>query len=401
MDSHGATRREFLRALAAGAVSALGASFGAASAYSREKDETLRVGYLPITDATPLLIAHAMGYFQDEGLNVERPIMIRNWSALLEAFLTGKFNVTHMLIPIPVWMRFNNKVPVKVLAWDHINGSAMTVSADSGIKGFADLGGKQIAVPYWYSIHNIILQMALRKVGLEPVIQDQSIPLNSRQTNLFILPPPDMPAALVGKKIDGYIVAEPFNAIGEMKVGARIMRFTGDIWKNHPCCVVVMNEMVSRSRPVFTQKVINAIVRAQLWTSNNLAEAANLLGREGMKYLPVSKKVLSRVFTGYDLSRYGKGAIPRAILHPEWGVGRIGFQPYPYPSATRLIVKEMGRTLMEGNSAFLRDLDPYLAARELVDDTFVKRAMEHVGGWGKFPAFSTENPWEREEVVEV
>jgi NitT/TauT family transport system substrate-binding protein len=401
MDSHGATRREFLRALAAGAVSALGTSFGAASAYSREKDETLRVGYLPITDATPLLIAHAMGYFQDEGLNVERPIMIRNWSALLEAFLTGKFNVTHMLIPIPVWMRFNNKVPVKVLAWDHINGSALTVSADSGIKGFADLGGKQIAVPYWYSIHNIILQMALRKVGLEPVIQDQSIPLNSRQTNLFILPPPDMPAALVGKKIDGYIVAEPFNAIGEMKVGARIMRFTGDIWKNHPCCVVVMNEMVSRSRPVFTQKVINAIVRAQLWTSNNLAEAANLLGREGMKYLPVSKKVLSRVFTGYDLSRYGKGAIPRAILHPEWGVGRIGFQPYPYPSATRLIVKEMGRTLMEGNSAFLRDLDPYLAARELVDDTFVKRAMEHVGGWGKFPAFSTENPWEREEVVEV
>jgi NitT/TauT family transport system substrate-binding protein len=298
-------------------------------------------------------------------------------------------------------MRFNNKVPVKVLAWDHINGSAMTVSADSGIKNFSDLGGKQIAVPYWYSMHNIILQMALRKVGLEPVIQDQSIPLNPRQTNLFILPPPDMPAALVGKKIDGYIVAEPFNAIGEMKVGARIMRFTGDIWKNHPCCVVVMNEMLSRSRPIFTQKVINAIVRAQLWTSNNLAEAATLLGREGMKYLPVSKKVLSRVFTKYDLSLYGKGVGSRAILHPQWDAGRIGFQPYPYPSATRLIVKEMGRTLMEGNATFLHNLDPHSAERELVDDTFVKRAMKYVGGWDKFPAFNGDNPWEREEVVEV
>ena len=395
------TRRNFLKTLAVGAFGSLGSSFRAAPACSTERNETLRVGYLPITDATPLLIAHAMGYFREEGLQVERPVMMRNWSALLEAFLTRKFNVTHMLIPIPIWMRFKNKVPVKVLAWNHINGSAMTVSADSGIRSFADLGQKQIAVPYWYSMHNIILQMALRKAGLEPVVQDQSIPLKERQTNLFILPPPDMPAALVGKKIDGYIVAEPFNAIGEIKIGARIMRFTGDMWKNHPCCVVVMNDMVIRSKPIFTQKVMNAIVRAQMWTSNNLAEAANLLSKEGMKYLPVSKKVLLRVFMGYDFSVYGQGSYPRAILHPEWGVGRIGFQPYPYPSATRLIVKEMGRTRMEGDATFLRDLKPHVAAQELVDDTFVRKAIDHVGGWGKFPEVYLKDPLERQEVVSI
>jgi len=346
-------------------------------------------------------VAHAMGYFQDEGLKVQRPVMVRSWSALLEGFLTGKFNVTHMLLPIPVWMRFNNQVPVKVLAWDHINGSAMTVSPDSGIGSFADLGGKQVAVPFWYSMHNVILQMALRKVGLEPVIQDQARPLRSDQVNLFILPPPDMPAALVGKKIDGYIVAEPFNAIGEMKIGARIMRFTGDIWKNHPCCVVVMHETLVRTRPIFTQKAVNAIVRAQLWTSNNLVEAANILGRDSMKYLPVSKNILLRVFTGYDLSTYGNGSTPQAILHPAWNVGRIGFQPYPYPSATRLIVTHMRRTLVEGNSGFLQDLSPDVAAKELVDDTFVKQAIASVGGPAKFPAVNLDSPWEREEVIEV
>ncbi len=401
MTRHLSTRRDFLKTLMVGATGALGASLGAVPGYPREKEETLRVGYLPITDATPLLIAHAMGYFQDEGLRVERPVMIRSWSALLEAFLTEKFNVTHLLIPIPIWIRFNNKVPVKVLAWDHINGSALTVSADSSIRSFADLGGKQIAVPYWYSMHNIILQMALRKVGLKPVIQKQSIPLKPGEVNLFILSPPDMPGALVGRKIDGYIVAEPFNAIGEMKVGARILRFTGDIWKNHPCCVVVMNEMVTRSRPVFTQKVMNAIVRAQLWTSNNLPEAANILGRDGMKYLPVSKKVLLRVFTGYDASMYGEGVVPQAILHPEWNVRRIGFQPYPYPSATRLIVREMGRTVMEGKTAFLQQLSPQVAARELVDDTFVRKAIANAGGAGKFPSIDIEHPWDREEVVQV
>jgi NitT/TauT family transport system substrate-binding protein len=395
------TRRQFIKTILGGAASVLGTSLGVPSVYSGERKETLRVGYLPITDAAPLLVAHAMGHFQDEGLKVERPVMVRNWSALLEGFLTGKFNVTHMLLPIPIWMRFNNKVPVKVLAWDHINGSAMTVSADSPIAGFADLGGKQVAVPFWYSMHNVILQMALRRVGLQPVIQDQSKPLSPSQVNLFILPPPDMPAALLGKKIDGYIVAEPFNAIGEIKIGARIMRFTGDIWKNHPCCVVVMNEAVLRSRPVFTQKVVNAIVRAQLWISNNLAETANILGREGMKYLPVSKKVMLRALTGYSLSAYGEGAIPQAIVHPEWHTGRIGFQPYPYPSATRLIIKEMRHTLMEGNTAFLRDLDPGAAAEELVDDTFVKKAMHSMGGPDRFPSMNLKSPWEREEIIEV
>jgi NitT/TauT family transport system substrate-binding protein len=54
-----------------------------------------------------------------------------------------------MLFPIPVWMRFKQKIPVKVLAWNHTNRSAVTVRDDSGIHDFTDLGGKQIAVPSW------------------------------------------------------------------------------------------------------------------------------------------------------------------------------------------------------------------------------------------------------------
>jgi NitT/TauT family transport system substrate-binding protein len=300
-------------------------------------------------------------------------------------------------------MRFNNKVPVKVMAWDHTNGSAVTVRGESGIEGFADFEGKQIAVPYWYSMHNVILQMGLRKAGLKPVIRDQAAPLKSKEVNLFILPPPEMPAALLSGKMDGYIVAEPFNALGELKFGAKILRFTGDMWKNHPCCVVVMNENLVRSRPVFTQKVINAVVRAQLWTSNNLSEAAWILGRNGGNYLPVTEDVLHRVFSGYELSVYGPGRVPQAIQHPDWSARRIGFQPFPYPSATRLIVREMANTEMEGNKAFLEKLDPTLAATELVDDSFVIKAIENAGGLGQFTSSDIRAPfdtsWEREEVV--
>ena len=76
-----------------------------------------------------------------------------------------------------------------------------------------------------------------------------------------------MPTALAAKKIDGYIVAEPFNALGELKVDARMLRFTGDIWKNHPCCVICTQEQNTKDRPEWTQKVVDAVVRAHIYAS--------------------------------------------------------------------------------------------------------------------------------------
>ncbi|MCA1792414.1 MAG: ABC transporter substrate-binding protein [Desulfobacteraceae bacterium] len=181
------TRRQFLQT-AATACSSL--------AFARTvsaKKRKLRLGYLPITDATPLLVAHGLGYFSREGLDVERPVMVRSWNILTESFMANKFDITHMLFPIPVWMRFRQNMPVRVLAWDHTNGSAVTVRGDSAIKNFSDLGGKQVAVPSWYSMHNLVLQLGLKARGLVPVIQPQSAPLKSHEVNLFILPPPDMP----------------------------------------------------------------------------------------------------------------------------------------------------------------------------------------------------------------
>ena len=96
------------------------------------------------------------------------------------------------------------------------------------------------------------------------------------------------------------------------------------------------------------------------------------------------------------------GAIPRdSLVHPQWGVERIGFQPYPFPSATRFIVDQMKQTLVEGSTAFLGSLDSGAAARELVDDTFVARALDAVGGIGQFCNCDIEKPFTREEIVEI
>ncbi|MDO6564933.1 ABC transporter substrate-binding protein [Amphritea sp. 1_MG-2023] len=402
LQKHEMSRRDFMMdSLAMGGLAAmfgLSASTPAWASIQPPADEVVRIGYLPITDATVLLVAHEKGFFAEEGLQSEKPTLIRGWSPLVEGFAAGKFNLVHFLKPIPIWMRYNNGFPVKIMSWAHLNGSGVVVGKHVKADSFADLAGKQVAVPYWYSMHNIVLQMALRHVGLKPVIKAQGEAIAADEVNLQIMPPPDMPPALAAKKIDAFIVAEPFNAAGELLAGGKMLRFTGDMWRNHPCCVVCMNEQQVNANPEWTQKVMNAIVKAQVYAQQNKKEVAHMMSRDGKRYLPMKANVVERAMTLYDEEDY---AMPDAIQNPTWGSGRIDFQPWPFPSATKLIVNELKHTLVSGDTTFLKDLDADFVADDLVDYRFVKAAMEKHTGWQDAPGFNAENPFEREEVIKI
>jgi len=126
-----------------------------------------------------------------------------------------------------------------------------------------------------------------------------------------------------------------------------------------------------------------------------------VLSRQGGNYLPVSEEILLKAFTGYDLATYGPGNVPQAIQQTDWKFGRIGFQPWPYPSATRLIITKMGQTLMEGNSTFLNSLNAEQAANDLVDDSFVRNAINQAGGPELFHFKDMDDPWKREEIIRI
>ncbi|NOZ63866.1 MAG: ABC transporter substrate-binding protein, partial [Caldiserica bacterium] len=346
--------------------------------FSQKAYPTLKIGYIPITDATPLLIAHALGFYEEEGIKAEKPVLVRGWSTLSEAFMSGKFNLCHLLSPIPVYMRFNLGFPVKVVAWDHVNNSALTVR--KGINSLEELGGKKIAVPYWYSIHNIILQIVLRHYGITPVLEKGRGKVKPHETLLLVMPPPDMPNALASRTIDGYIVAEPFNAIGELWANAEILRFSGDIWKNHACCVAAMKENDLVEFPEWSYKVVKAIVKAEIWARNNLEKTARILSREGKGYLPFPEKVLRQAMLNYSLDTYGG----KAIKHPDWNIKRIDFQPFQYPSYSEKLVENMKLTRVAGASSFLQPLkwgkvDSTLMARDPV-----LKAVEETKGWNNF-----------------
>ena len=353
----------------------------AGTARAQTDDTPVRIGYLPITDATPLLIAHANGYFESEGIKADKPVLLRSWAQIIEAFMAGQVNLIHLLSPMTVWARFGSKAPVKVVAWNHVGGSGLTVLPE--INSVADLGGKTVAVPFWYSIHNVVLQTLLIANGLTAVARKTGAPA-ANEVNLVVMAPSDMPPALAAKQVAGFIVAEPFNAVAETMGIGKVLRFTGDIWRDHACCVAVMREDDLTQRPDWSQKVVNAMVKAQAWTRAHRAEAAAILSKDGPnRYTPHATPVLTKVLAPEPTDR--EAYLARgAIRHAGWEDRRIDFQPFPYPSYTEELVRRLKTTMIPANRDFLDALDPAAAAAELVDDRFVRTAIARNGGMETF-----------------
>lgn len=386
------SRRDMLRLSALLTASGALPFLNARAARAQDPDEPVRIGYLPITDATPLLVAHGKGFFEAEGLKAEKPVLFRGWSQIVEAFLAGQVNVVHVLSPIAIWARYGSRTPAKVVAWNHTSGSGLTAAND--IASVKDLGGKTVAIPYWYSIHNVVLQKLLRENGLKIVTGKPA----ADEVSLVLMAPADMVPALASGQIAGYIVAEPFNAAAEVNGVGHVLRFTGDVWKDHACCLVFMQEADLTGRPEWSQKVVNAMVKAQIWTRDNRGETAELLSASNPnKYTPHSLEILTKVLNPpeEDVARYVASG---AIRHPEWRDRRIDFQPYPFPSYTEEMVRMLKDTTMAGDRGFLDTLDPAFAATDLVDDSFVRRALAGAGG---LSAFGLAESFTRSEVIQA
>lgn len=387
-------RRDFLRVAGlTGLAVAGGSSFLAACGGGSSSTDTtaasgvvpslgaLSVGYLPITDASPLLIAHANGALANQGFTPSDPVMFRSWADLVEAFQGGSVDVVHMLMPLAVQLRFGAQLPLKVVAWNHTNGSALT--AAERINSVTDLAGETVAIPFWWSIHNVVLQKLLRANGIEPILQGDASKAD-KTTKLVVLPPADMVPALASGSIAAFIVADPFNALAETTEAGKILRFTGDVWRDHACCVTVVSEdFVAKTDAA--QGLVNALASAQLAITADRLAAAKQLSEGG--YLPQPLPAIERALTHYVLDEYEPTG---AIQNSEWGSERIGFQPYAFPSYTTELISALRETRIDGDSAFLANIDDATAHAELVQEGLAQSAIEANGGVSAFGLASFE-----------
>ncbi|HEY8554933.1 MAG TPA: CmpA/NrtA family ABC transporter substrate-binding protein, partial [Burkholderiales bacterium] len=206
-----AERRRFLRAVGAGAAASLLAQFFPFDALQALADEKrplekkqLKIGFIPITCATPIIMAHPLGFYAKHGLDVE-VIKTAGWAVVRDKALAGEYDAAHMLSPMPLAITLgagSTAKPYLMPAVENINGQAITLAMKHRDKRDPrQWKGFRFAVPFDYSMHNFLLRYYVAEHGLDP---DKDIQIRA-------IPPPEMVANLRANNVDGYLAPDPFN----------------------------------------------------------------------------------------------------------------------------------------------------------------------------------------------
>jgi nitrate/nitrite transport system substrate-binding protein len=163
-----AVRRGFLKAVGANTARAAIASvlpIGALQAMAQERGalekKDLKIGFIAITCATPLIMADPLGFYKKEGLNVQLN-KTAGWALIRDKMINKEHDASHFLSPMPLAMSMglgSNQVNMNVASIQNTNGQAITLHVKHKDKRDPkSWKGFKFAVPFEYSMHNFLLR---------------------------------------------------------------------------------------------------------------------------------------------------------------------------------------------------------------------------------------------------
>lgn len=328
-------RRRFLQKVGKGAAASMIASLfpmDTAKALAQEpvkniEKKDLSIGFIPITCATPIIMAEPMGFYEKHGLNA-KVRRASGWSMVRDWAINKEVDAAHMLSPMPLSISLgagSKQVPFFMPAVENINGQAITLAnKHKNVKGPQDMKGFKFCVPFRYSMHNYLLRYYLAEGGVHP----------DKDVEIRVVPPPEMVANLKAGNVDGYLAPDPFNQRAVYENAGFIFKLTKEIWDGHPCCAFAISKEFTTTYPNTFLALFKSIVDATHYSSvkSNRKEIAKAIAPKN--YLNQPRIVLEQVLTG----RYADG-LGNIKNVPD----RIDFDPFPWHSMALWILTQMKR----------------------------------------------------------
>lgn len=294
----GLTRRNAIMAAAA-TLAAAKAAFpsGAFAAGAGPEVAKARMGFIALTDASPLIIAKERGLFAKHGLPDVEVVKQASWAATRDNLVLGSggggIDGAHILSPMPLQFTLGvqtggRPLPMYILARLNTNGQAISVGNDlkavkvgvdaSGAKAkFAQLKAAKnpakIAMTFRGGTHDLWIRYWLAAAGINP----------ETDVSTIVIPPPQMVANLKAGTQDAFCVGEPWNG---QTVNQRIgytAATTSEIWMNHPEKALGMRADWVDRYPRAAKALTAAVLEAQLWCdkmSNRPAMCSIVSGRQ-------------------------------------------------------------------------------------------------------------------------
>jgi len=368
--------------------------------------DSLKIGFIPLTDSAPLIIAKEAGFFDQYDLDVEL-IKEASWSNIRDKLIFGEFDAAHILAPLLISSSLGLGSVKKSLVTAYsfgLNGNAVSVSNElyadmaeiesdivlkasesaSVLKKVIDSRREQgrsilrFAVVFPYSMHNYLLTHWFSTVGINV----------GKDVEVVVVPPSSVVKALDEGLIDGYCVGEPWNTHAVKKqVGVTII--TGyEIWNNAPEKVLGVRASWAKDNVSVHKRLIKSLYLASQWIddASNYDELVRLLSMS--KYVGAPEDSIRNAFKG----EVSNPACSTCRNVPNFSLPYRYQANFPWQSHAQWIVEQMqalGQLSKEFNpldvaqSVYLTDLyrDVVSSMGYVLPSVNVKVEGEHDDVW--------------------
>ncbi|MDB6005355.1 MAG: hypothetical protein JWR15_2342 [Prosthecobacter sp.] len=262
----------------------------------------VRIGFIPLADCAPLLVAREREMFRRQGVRVELSCEV-GWATIREKLLYGQVDAAHAIAGLALAMRMGlSTPPCRVVApfVFNLHGNAITLSRDFWNRGVHDAASLKklvrsttsrlftFAVVSRHSSHNFLLRQWLTAGGIEV----------ERDIRIVVLPPTQMVASLAAGLIDGYCVGEPWNSVAVERGIGWIAATSEQLAPGHPEKVLLTTEKFIAAHPEEAVAIIAALKEACEFcdAKENRPEVARILAASG--YFEGSEKILQHSLVG-------------------------------------------------------------------------------------------------------
>jgi len=277
-------------------------------AYNYTSPETITIGHLPSNHHAALFVAEEKGMFDREGIKIEM-VEFKAGPELVKAAGIGEIDIGYVGVP-PANMAIARGIPVKIVASVQDEGSGIVVGNETNIRGIEDLRGRTIAIPMIGSIQDVLLKDVLTKNNISP-----------EEVNIIELEVPLMPKALQAGEIDGFVAWEPFVTIAKHEGYGGVLMYSGEIWKGHPCCVVIATDDFRKNNPDVLRRFLKVHAEATDYVNAHKDEAAYIVSEKLGTPVEVEKESLRRMkFEAIPTDEFIDGVLRFAQIQRQLGL---------------------------------------------------------------------------------
>lgn len=305
----------------------------------------LNLGFLPLTDSAPLIVAQEKGFFAKHGLTQVNLVKQTSWKAIAEGVVGGRLDAAQMVAGMPlaltIGMNDRTSLPVVTALTLSHNGSAITLSKElyqQGVRTLADFQQAiasnsdrvyTLGIVNEASMHNLMLRFWLATNGIDP----------DRDVNLVSISPSEMISNLKAGKIDGYCAGEPYNTQAVAENIGFVIATDLDIWPSYLEKVLGVREDWANQYPKTHLALIKALIEACQYCDDrrHREEIAEIMTQP--HYLDTSTEYIRPGF----ITPYDRGTGEPAEMLPQYNEFSVNKTNFPSRVEGLWILVQMAR----------------------------------------------------------